>query len=212
MRTSREEIKEARAGDIVALVGLKHTRTGDTLSDPTSTRSFWKRMEFPDPGHRSRVEPKTKADQEKMGVALAEAGRRRPVVPRHVRCTRAARPSSGMGELHLEIIVDRMRVNSRSMQRRRPAGRLPRDDQEASAKSTTPTRIRSPAVRVSTPREVIKLRIEPGEVGSGLHLRRTVVGGSFRRSTSGRRKGHQAKRRRPACSRASRSSTSRRSR
>jgi hypothetical protein len=89
---SREDIKEAYAGDIVALVGLKEARTGDTLCDPQKA-VILEKMEFPDPVIEIAVEPKTKADQEKLGVALS---RSRPRIPRSAsrRTWRAARPSS----------------------------------------------------------------------------------------------------------------------
>jgi elongation factor G len=105
---SREEIKEAYAGDIIALPGLKQTITGDTLCDPRSPIVL-ERMEFPDPVIEVAVEPKTKADQEKMGVALSRLANEDPSF------RVASDPESGqtvikgMGELHLEIIVDRMR-------------------------------------------------------------------------------------------------------
>ncbi len=105
---SREDIKQARAGDIVALAGLKQTTTGDTLCDPKSAVVL-ERMEFPEPVIEVAVEPKTKGDQEKMGVALARLASEDP----SFRVTSDAESGQtvikGMGELHLEIIVDRMR-------------------------------------------------------------------------------------------------------
>ena len=89
----REDIKEARAGDIVALAGLKNTTTGDTLCDPAKPIVL-ERMEFPDPVIEVAVEPKTKGDQEKMGVALTRLATEDPVVPRQRPTRRAARPSS----------------------------------------------------------------------------------------------------------------------
>ncbi|MDX9859419.1 MAG: elongation factor G [Rhodospirillales bacterium] len=105
---SREDITEARAGDIVALAGLKQTTTGDTLSDPQHPVVLEK-MNFPDPVIEIAVEPKSKADQEKMGQALSRLAAEDPSF------RVASDPESGqtvikgMGELHLEIIVDRMR-------------------------------------------------------------------------------------------------------
>ena len=104
----REDIKEAHAGDIVAIAGLKATTTGETLSDPKHP-IILERMEFPDPVIEVAVEPKTKGDQEKMGVALGRLAQEDP----SFRVT--SDPESGqtiikgMGELHLEIIVDRMK-------------------------------------------------------------------------------------------------------
>ena len=77
---SREDIKEAYAGDIVALAGLKYTTTGETLCDPNNP-VILERMEFPDPVIEVAVEPKTKADQEKMGMALAASGSGGSVLP-----------------------------------------------------------------------------------------------------------------------------------
>ncbi len=105
---NREEIKEAFAGDIVALVGLKDTTTGDTLSDP-SNQVILERMEFPEPVIEVAVEPKTKADQEKMGVALNRLAAEDPSFRVTTDQESGQTVIKGMGELHLEILVDRMR-------------------------------------------------------------------------------------------------------
>jgi len=104
----REEIKEVRAGDIAAAVGLKEITTGDTLCDAGSIVTL-ERMDFPDPVIHVAVEPKTKADQEKMGVALNRLAQEDPSF--RVRTDEESGQTiiSGMGELHLEIIVDRMK-------------------------------------------------------------------------------------------------------
>ncbi|MCA1925892.1 MAG: elongation factor G [Thiobacillus sp.] len=104
----REEIKEVRAGDIAAAVGLKDVTTGDTLCDLTSPITL-ERMEFPEPVIHVAVEPKTKADQEKMGLALGRLAQEDPSF--RVRTDEESGQTiiSGMGELHLEILVDRMR-------------------------------------------------------------------------------------------------------
>ncbi|MBL8690447.1 MAG: elongation factor G, partial [Rhodospirillaceae bacterium] len=104
----REDIKEARAGDIVALAGLKSTTTGDTLCDPLKPVVL-ERMEFPDPVIEVAVEPKTKADQEKMGVALNRLAQEDPSFRVTSDSESGQTIIKGMGELHLEIIVDRMR-------------------------------------------------------------------------------------------------------
>jgi elongation factor G len=104
----REDIKEARAGDIVALAGLKNTTTGDTLSDPAHP-VLLERMEFPDPVIEIAVEPKTKSDQEKMGQALARLATEDPSFRVSIDPESGQTIVKGMGELHLEIIVDRMR-------------------------------------------------------------------------------------------------------
>jgi elongation factor G len=105
---SREEIKEVRAGDIAAAVGLKDVTTGDTLCDPTNVITL-ERMEFPDPVISIAVEPKTKSDQEKMGIALSKLAQEDPSF--RVRTDEESGQTiiSGMGELHLEIIVDRLK-------------------------------------------------------------------------------------------------------
>jgi elongation factor G len=105
---SREEVKEARAGDILAFAGLKDTTTGDTLSD-TDDPVILERMEFPDPVIEVAVEPKTKADQEKMGVALARLAAEDPSFKVATDGESGQTVIKGMGELHLEILVDRMR-------------------------------------------------------------------------------------------------------
>jgi elongation factor G len=104
----REEIKEVRAGDIAAAVGLKDYTTGDTLTDPQKIITLEK-MEFPEPVIHVAVEPKTKADQEKMGIALNRLAQEDPSF--RVRTDEESGQTiiSGMGELHLEIIVDRMK-------------------------------------------------------------------------------------------------------
>jgi elongation factor G len=104
----REDVKEARAGDILALAGLKNTTTGDTLSDPAHAVVLEK-MEFPDPVIEIAVEPKTKGDQEKMGQALARLATEDPSFRVAVDHESGQTIIKGMGELHLEIIVDRMK-------------------------------------------------------------------------------------------------------
>ena len=105
---SREEIKEVRAGDIAAAVGLKDVTTGDTLSDLKEVITL-ERMEFPEPVIAVAVEPKTKADQEKMGIALQKLAKEDPSFRVHTDEESGQTIISGMGELHLEIIVDRMK-------------------------------------------------------------------------------------------------------
>lgn len=105
---SREEIKEIRAGDIGAAVGLKYTTTGDTICSPDKIITL-ERMEFPEPVISVAVEPKTKADQEKMGIALSKLAQEDPSFRVHTDEESGQTIISGMGELHLEIIVDRMK-------------------------------------------------------------------------------------------------------
>ena len=104
----REDIKEVRAGDIAAAVGLREATTGDTLSDPQKVITLEK-MVFPEPVIHVAVEPKTKADQEKMGVALNRLAQEDPSFRVHTDEESGQTIISGMGELHLEILVDRMK-------------------------------------------------------------------------------------------------------
>jgi len=105
---NREDIKEARAGDIVAIAGLKNTTTGDTLCDPDKPVVL-ERMEFPEPVIEIAVEPKSKADQEKMGMALSRLASEDPSLRVSSNEETGQTILKGMGELHLEIIVDRMK-------------------------------------------------------------------------------------------------------
>ena len=104
----REEIKDVYAGDIAAAVGLREATTGETLCDPTKV-IILERMEFPEPVISQAVEPKTKVDQEKMGIALNRLAQEDPSFRVHTDEESGQTIISGMGELHLEIIVDRMR-------------------------------------------------------------------------------------------------------
>ena len=104
----RKEVKEVRAGDIAAAVGLKDATTGDTLCDVKHAITL-ERMEFPEPVIAVAVEPKTKADQEKMGIALRKLAKEDPSFRVHTDEESGQTIISGMGELHLDIIVDRMR-------------------------------------------------------------------------------------------------------
>jgi elongation factor G len=105
---TREEITEVRAGDIAAAIGLKEATTGDTLCDEKKVITL-ERMEFPDPVISVAVEPKTKADQEKMSIALGKLAKEDPSFRVHTDEESGQTIISGMGELHLEIIVDRMK-------------------------------------------------------------------------------------------------------
>ncbi|MGQ3308569.1 MAG: elongation factor G [Brevundimonas sp.] len=103
---NREDIKEAYAGDIVALAGLKDTRTGDTLCDPIKSPVILERMEFPAPVIEIAVEPKSKADQEKLGVALAKLASEDPSFTVSTDHESGQTILKGMGELHLDIKID----------------------------------------------------------------------------------------------------------
>ncbi|HEM8800597.1 TPA: elongation factor G, partial [Klebsiella michiganensis] len=104
----REEIKEVRAGDIAALIGMKDVTTGDTLCS-IEKPIILERMDFPEPVISVAVEPKTKADQEKMGIALGKLAQEDPSFRVKTDEESGQTIISGMGELHLDIIVDRMK-------------------------------------------------------------------------------------------------------
>ncbi|MCE1750286.1 elongation factor G, partial [Enterobacter hormaechei] len=104
----REEIKEVRAGDIAAAIGLKDVTTGDTLCD-INAPIILERMEFPEPVISVAIEPKTKADQEKMGIALGRLAQEDPSFRVSTDEESGQTIIAGMGELHLDVLVDRMR-------------------------------------------------------------------------------------------------------
>jgi elongation factor G len=104
----RSEIDEVRAGDIAAAVGLEHATTGDTLADPAAVITL-ERIDFPEPVIAVAVEPKTAADQERMGIALGKLAREDPTFRVHTDDESGQTILSGMGELHLEVIVERMK-------------------------------------------------------------------------------------------------------
>ena len=128
---SREDVKEAYAGDIVAFAGLKYTTTGETLCDPNNP-VILERMEFPDPVIEVAIEPKTKADQEKMGMALARLAQEDPSFRVSTDQESGQTILKGMGELHLEIKVDILKPHLQGRRQcRRAAGRLSRNAVEA---------------------------------------------------------------------------------
>ena len=148
---SREDVKEAFAGDIVAFAGLKYSTTGETLCDPNNPMIL-EQMEFPDPVIEVAIEPKTKADQEKMGMALVRLAQEDPSFRVSTDQESGQTILKGMGELHLEIKVDILtpHLQGRS-QCRRAAGCLSRDAEPSRSRSSTRTRSR-PAVRASSPK------------------------------------------------------------
>jgi elongation factor G len=141
----RKEIKEVRAGDIAAAVGLKEATTGDTLCDPTKP-IILEKMEFPEPVISQAVEPKTKVDQEKMGLALNRLAQEDPSFRVQTDEESGQTIISGMGELHLEIIVDRMKREfvveatvGKPQVAYRETGRTVADDVEASSTVRRPS-------------------------------------------------------------------------
>ncbi|MGD2054275.1 MAG: elongation factor G [Gammaproteobacteria bacterium] len=171
---SRVEIKEVRAGDIAAAIGLKDVTTGDTLCDPSHQITL-ERMEFPEPVISVAVEPKTKADQEKMGIALSKLAQEDPSF--RVRTDEESGQTiiSGMGELHLEIIVDRLR---REFSVEANVGNPQVAYRESLRKAVEQE---SKFVRQSGGRGQyghVYLRIEPQEPGEGYEFVNEIVGGS----------------------------------
>ena len=169
----RAEIKEVRAGDIAAAVGLKDVTTGDSLVDPKAVITL-ERMEFPDPVIAVAVEPKTKADQEKMGVALGKLAKEDPSF--RVRTDEESGQTiiSGMGELHLDIIVDRMR---REFGVEANVGKP-----QVAYRETIRAKVEQEGkfVRQSGGRGQyghVWLRIEPLEAGKGYEFENGIVGG-----------------------------------
>jgi len=171
---SREEIKEAWAGDIVALAGLKETTTGDTLCDP-SHRVILERMEFPDPVIEVAVEPKTKGDQEKMGVALSRLAAEDPSFRVTSDPESGQTVIKGMGELHLEIIVDRMK---REFKVDANVGAPQVAYRETLSREAEIDYTHRKQTGGSGQFARVKLRFEPGEPGSGYQFASSIVGGA----------------------------------
>jgi elongation factor G len=174
---SREEIKEVCAGDIAAAVGLKDVTTGDTLCDPGNIITL-ERMEFPEPVISVAVEPRTKADQEKMGVALQKLAKEDPSFHVHTDEESGQTIISGMGELHLDIIVDRMKREF-SVEANVGAPQVAyRETIRASVKQE------GKFVRQSGGRGQyghVWLKLEPQKHGDGYEFENAIVGGSVPR-------------------------------
>ncbi len=171
---SREEIKEARAGDIVALVGMKSTTTGDTLSD-MDKQVILERMEFPEPVIEVSVEPKTKADQEKLSVALGKLAAEDPSFRVGTDAETAQTLIKGMGELHLEIIVDRLR---REFKVDANVGAPQVAYRETITGGSDVDYTHKKQTGGSGQFARIKLKFEPGERGSGFVFESKIVGGN----------------------------------
>ncbi|MBA2655358.1 MAG: elongation factor G [Tatlockia sp.] len=170
---SREEIKEVRAGDIAAAVGLKTVTTGDTLCDLNKIVTL-ERMDFPDPVIAVAVEPRTKADQEKMSVALGKLAQEDPSFRVHTDEESGQTIIEGMGELHLEIIVDRMK---REFSVEANVGKP-----QVAYRETLKNKVEQEGkfVRQSGGRGQyghVWLRIEPQEPGAGYEFVNAIVGG-----------------------------------
>ncbi len=170
---TREDIKEVRAGDIAAAVGLKDVATGDTLCDPHNIIML-ERIVFPDPVISVAVEPRTKADQEKMGIALSKLAHEDPSFRVHTDEESGQTIISGMGELHLDIIVERMK---REFKVEANVGRPQVAYRETIRKSVS---AEGKFVRQSGGRGQyghVKIRLEPAGKGEGYEFDNAIVGG-----------------------------------
>ncbi len=171
---NREEIDEAFAGDIVAIGGLKETTTGDTLSDP-SKPVVLETMNFPEPVIEIAIEPKSKADQEKMGLALARLSAEDPSFRVHTDMESGQTIMKGMGELHLDILVDRMKrefkveanIGAPQVAYRERLGRATEIDYTHKKQSGGTGQFAR-----------IKVQFEPLEAGSGFVFESKIVGGT----------------------------------
>ena len=174
---TREDVEEAYTGDIVAAVGLKHTRTGDTLcseDDPV----VLEKMTFPDPVIHVAIEPKTKADQDKLGEAMARLSEEDPTLRISTNEETGQNIISGMGELHLEIVIDRMR---REFKVEANIGKP-----QVAYKETIRKKVQAEGkfIRQSGGRGQfghVWIEIEPNETGKGFAFENDIVGGTIPR-------------------------------
>ena len=173
----REDVKEAYAGDIVAIAGLKNTTTGDTLCDPNKP-VILERMEFPDPVIEVAVEPKTKGDQEKMGVALGSLAQEDPSFQVSTDVESGQTVIKGMGELHLEILVDRLR---REFKVDANVGAPQVAYREAISRVAEVDYTHKKQTGGSGQFARVKIVFEPLEAGEGLVFENAVVGGNVPR-------------------------------
>jgi len=172
---SREDVKEARAGDILALAGFKDTTTGDTLCD-ADNQVILERMEFPDPVIEISVEPKTQSDQEKMGVALYRLAAEDPSFRVTTDQESGQTIIKGMGELHLEIIVDRM---LREFQVDANIGQPQVAYRETISREADVDYTHKKQTGGSGQFARVKMRAEPLPGGSGYEFENKVVGGNI---------------------------------
>ncbi|MCG8596865.1 MAG: elongation factor G [Kiloniellales bacterium] len=170
----REDVKEAYAGDIVAIAGLKGTTTGETLCDPASP-IILERMEFPDPVIEVAVEPKTKGDQEKMGVALGRLAQEDPSFQVSTDQESGQTVIKGMGELHLEILVDRMK---REFKVDANVGAPQVAYRETITRAAEVDYTHKKQTGGSGQFARVKIQFEPLEAGEGFVFDSAVVGGS----------------------------------
>ena len=172
---NREDIKEAYAGDIVALAGLKDTRTGDTLCDPTKSPVILERMEFPAPVIEIAVEPKSKADQEKLGVALAKLASEDPSFTVSTDHESGQTILKGMGELHLDIKID---ILKRTYKVEANIGAPQVAYRESITRKADIDYTHKKQTGGTGQFARIKVTVEPGEPGSGFVFESAIVGGN----------------------------------
>jgi elongation factor G len=173
----REDVKEVRSGDIIAIAGLKNVTTGDTLCD-SSKPIILERMEFPDPVIEVAVEPKTKADQEKMGVALGRLAAEDPSFRVTSDHDSGQTIIKGMGELHLDILVDRMKREFK-VEANVGAPQVAYRETITTEAEIDYTHKKQSGGAGQFAR--VKMVIKPGEPGCGLDFENTVVGGNIPR-------------------------------
>ena len=172
---NREDIKEAHAGDIVALAGLKDTRTGDTLCDPNKSPVILEKMVFPEPVIEIAIEPKSKADQEKLGVALAKMVAEDPSFTVHTDQESGQTRLKGMGELHLDIKVD---ILKRTYKVEANIGAPQVAYRESLGKTTDIDYTHKKQTGGTGQFARVKIKFAPGEPGTGFVFESTVVGGA----------------------------------
>ena len=171
----REEIQEVYAGDIAAAVGLKDTTTGDTLCDEKH-EIILESMDFPDPVIEIAIEPKTKAGQEKMGLALAKLAEEDPTFKTYTNPETGQTIIAGMGELHLEIIVDRL------LREFKVEANVGKPQVSYKETITTTADIDNKYVKQSGGKGQyghVKIRVYPREAGSGFEFKNSIVGGAI---------------------------------
>ncbi|MDR2610387.1 MAG: elongation factor G [Clostridiales Family XIII bacterium] len=171
----REEIEEVYSGDIAAAVGLKETTTGDTLCDEKH-RIVLESMEFPDPVIEIAIEPKTKAGQEKMGVALAKLAEEDPTFKTYTNEETGQTIIAGMGELHLEIIVDRL---LREFKVEANVGKPQVSYKETITKKSEVDYKYAKQSGGHGQYGHVKIRLYPREPGEGFEFKSTIVGGAI---------------------------------
>jgi elongation factor G len=175
---NREDIKEAYAGDIVALAGLKDTRTGDTLCDPVKSPILLEKMDFPDPVIEIAIEPKSKADQEKLGVALQKLAAEDPTFRVSTDQESGQTILKGMGELHLDIKVDILR---RTYKVDANIGQPQVAYRETLGRAAEIIYTHKKQTGGSGQFAEVKILFEPAEPGAGYTFTNKVVGGSVPR-------------------------------